>query len=76
VALWWSARNSTPQRMVEEWRLILNKSIDNTRQTANTIRDILLDWLVPLAKENFFFVTECVHNKCQPQLAGSPGWYW
>jgi len=41
---------------VREWHLTLNKSAHNNRKPTLTIRVILLDWLVPFAREPFFLL--------------------
>jgi hypothetical protein len=58
ATVWWPAQSSTRHWRIGEWRLTLNKSTDNNGQATYTIRDILLEWLVPLAGEPLFFVTK------------------
>jgi len=49
--VWWSTWSSARHWWVREWRLTLNESTGSNRKPTLTIRDILLNWLVPFARE-------------------------
>ena len=49
--VWWATWSSAWRWWVREWRLTLNESTDSNRKPTLTIRDILLNWLVPFARE-------------------------
>jgi len=54
VTDWWSKRSSTRNWRVREWRLTSNESAYSNREPTSTIRDILLQRLIPLVRKPFF----------------------
>jgi len=57
ATVWWSKRSSARHWTVREWHLTGNKSADSNREPIEMVREILLEWLVLLARKPPFFVT-------------------
>jgi hypothetical protein len=68
ATVWWSTQSSAQNWRIGERCLILNKSADDNTELTWTIRDVLLEWLVPMAREQHF------HNRAYGITIGLDWW--
>ena len=60
--VWWSTRRCAWHWWVREWCLTLNESSNNNRTPTSTIKDVLLDWLVPFSSKPLFVTAYMMTN--------------